>query len=795
MSFFTLHLKRANTEGVLHKALLVCVFSFPLFSANVIAEDKLADTAPFESNTLKDPTNDSKTETLATEPLTSEAVSSDAKDPATENQTLESETIANGISANENESESTDRNSSNEIKVVEDAISEAKAPVANASAADQEAINDAAMNASESTDDNKDNISENKSDGKGSIGEFFGFKKKNKKKKEKTLASTSAEETLSSTRVDTLHDIKDLSYGEVLFDYFTDKNEEAIIKILVAQKRGTLTANKEHSDLLLGQLYIVQGLPKKAEETFNRISKGKVSSRTKNRALLQLVKLHTYQGNIDAAIKILRSKAFIDLSTQGEIERRVLLANLYAKKGDKAGVKKILENVSAESVQGTYLKYNLASANMIAERETYAIPILKELAQGTRNNLESRTLRDQANLSLGAHFVQKEKYQEAQQYLSAVSYKGPLSSAALYYLGWSQMKSEGEKSAFPFWIDLSKRNPADPYVEQSFLARPYTFEKLNSSYLALNGYVRATSIYKQLLADLDKTIAIIDSASWLEKLQPQSLETVGMYEKVASKPGWINTQKNEINFLYQLYASDQFNEVYQNYWELELSQQSLRATKNKFDVYKLQEISHKHKFNRLIPEAQNLLASEALEKAKHEFELIETQLKRIVIDNDFYAAPSQKQNDILKRLNRLKVALAHQPKAETVKQRKFLRALYGVQAWDMSQDVAERQWKIKHHYVDLKQLIEQTELHEQRILAATQSLDKYDSFEPRIKDLDTQIDKSLNQLQLLSLKHQKLMRKLALTLLEDRKKEIIKLSVRAQLAAARLQDNVVTGGR
>ena len=594
--------------------------------------------------------------------------------------------------------------------------------------------------------------------------------------------------------VDRPHKVKDLAYGEILLDYYSNRNYKALVRARMAQEQNELNENSNHTDLLLAQLYILEGLPSKAEESLNKILKKNLSASTRNRALFQLARIYSYQGNLDSAKRILATE-LQNLSGLLELDRKVLLVNIHSKQKNKEAVKKILESLSPDDTRNFYTKFNIASAGLLVEEFETSIPLLISLSSGEHTDLESRSVKDTANLSLGHYHLKRDELEEAKNYFSKISYVGPHSNEALYFLAWIALKQDQTKIAFALWVDLSKRNPADLHVGKSFLIRPYTLEKLNSSHLALSGYLRASELYEKLISDVDNTIEVVNSDIWLQKLHPGSLDSISMYEKIAKQPGWIKTQKNEANFLIDLYSSDQFALIHQNFWELELSNQNLKKQRKKFTVFELQQSTHDEKFDRLVPEAQVMMSSDRNQGIQDRLEAIENEVKQVTELNNFLAAPTQEQLNRLEKIKYLKSVLDNEPADQYLDQRRYLSMLEGINAWDMSQDVYERQWKIRQQYQELSKLLKQTEQHRSQILAGIEKANYYEVLMPRINRVSDNLELKIQQTELLSLKLQKLMRSQALEILEARRKEYKTLRVRAKLAAARLQDSIVTKGK
>lgn len=626
--------------------------------------------------------------------------------------------------------------------------------------------------------------------------------KGNKNKEETQTASNSfnnsqndlTTEINSALLVDKEHKVEDLAYGEILLDYYTNNNFDALIKARVAQDQSKLNRNSLHTELLLTQLYILEGLPNEAEASLKKIANGRVSDQTRNRALFQLVRIHLYQGDLESAKRILEQEIG-SLSESLELEKISLLSNIYTAQNNKEAVNKLLSSAKPESSRNGYIKYNLASAGIFAGNEEFALPLFLELSSSDHVDLESRSLKDQVNLNLGMHYLKQEKIEEAKTYFNLVSYEGPHSSAALYYLAWIALNQNETKTAFALWVDLSKRNPTDPYVGKSYLIRPYTLEKLNSSHLALSGYLRASELYDKLIDDVDSTIKIIESDVWFEKLGPASLDSTSIYEKVAKQPSWIQTQTNEANFLIELYSSDEFSIIRQNFWELELLRRDVENQNKKFQIFQLQHDTHNEKFDRLIPEARVVLASDRMQRILDRIEVVQQDIKSITIDNNYLGAPTESQVKLLEQFNYLQSILDQEPSDQYQSQRRYLAMLQGINAWDMGQDMHDRQWKIRKQYRELSELLAKTKAHREQIRNGINNANYYEEILPKLNTVSAQIELKSQELELLSLKYQKLMQTRALDILNERNKEYKSLRVRAKLAAARLQDSIVTGGK
>ena len=69
--------------------------------------------------------------------------------------------------------------------------------------------------------------------------------------------------------------IQQLAYGEILFDYYREKEVDALTKILIAQKYGQLANHANSAELLSGVIYLNLGNLLKISWAFNNIPKFK----------------------------------------------------------------------------------------------------------------------------------------------------------------------------------------------------------------------------------------------------------------------------------------------------------------------------------------------------------------------------------------------------------------------------------------------------------------------------------------------------------------------------------------
>ena len=95
--------------------------------------------------------------------------------------------------------------------------------------------------------------------------------------------------------------IRDLYYGEALFQFYQDKHFDALTHLLAARSAGRVTNHEAESELLLGGLYLNYGQHIRAEEIFSRLLTQAVAPAVRDRAWFYLGKVRYQRGlNEDA---------------------------------------------------------------------------------------------------------------------------------------------------------------------------------------------------------------------------------------------------------------------------------------------------------------------------------------------------------------------------------------------------------------------------------------------------------------------------------------------------------------
>ena len=128
------------------------------------------------------------------------------------------------------------------------------------------------------------------------------------------------------------------------------------------------------------------------------------------------------------------------------------------------------------------------------------------------------SLRDKANLALGYAWLQANNPTAARTALERVRLSGPYSTRALLGMGWAEAALGQYREALTPWTELHGRNLLDAAVQESYLAVPYAYGKLNANAQAAEYYESAIKSFDSEEQQIDTAVARIGEGHMTDDL-------------------------------------------------------------------------------------------------------------------------------------------------------------------------------------------------------------------------------------------------------------------------------------
>ncbi len=474
------------------------------------------------------------------------------------------------------------------------------------------------------------------------------------------------------------------AYGTVLFDFYSDRFFGAANAIKIGQAEHILNTNAADTDLLLGNIYSKANMPAYADRIFSRIIHEDTLSSIKQRTWLSKGELYYQRGQYGQALQILQVPRQ-ELTRAQDVERRVILSNIYLKQGDTLKASKILEQIPLDTKFSAYAFYNAGVASIRMHHEAEGIAELKRVLHIPANDPETRAIHDRTLLAIGYEELREGRHEDASKYLLQISINGPFSNQALLAMGYVHFSQWDYRKALAFWLELLKRNPADPSVQEALLLAPRAYEELHAYPEALFGYRLAAEIFRAELVKLGRIQQQSNQPGWLDQLDAHSLDTAEDPFAPVHFDGFA--KKPEAAFLYHLFSEHAFTVGYTDYVQLGHLEQELKRQESELPaVEQIAEIHHQILQNHLSEWGlQFALLSNRNHALQKQFEDLQQRIHHFSSQSSFTDNASYADVTRLEQMLRIERTLNQLPPSiSTALMRERLRRVKGVILWGIA---------------------------------------------------------------------------------------------------------------
>lgn len=390
----------------------------------------------------------------------------------------------------------------------------------------------------------------------------------------------------------------------------------------------------------LGDASLSFGVRARAEQIYRELLADNPDPTQLYRARIRLAEFLHQRNRDQESVQQLRSlrdglPESVQREWQDTLSRALLTQGRYSEAAE------LLNDSRLKGEQSQYGRYNLAIALINDGRVGQGVNIMDRVGRYDARNEEEYSLRDQANLLLGYHFLRQSQGGTAVPVFSRVRSEGAMSNRALLGLGWAYLAPQGTKQgkvavgdedadpsdqnglrsmstigvllrpgfadqdvfkrlrltsfkrtrgtandeealkrALVPWLELAGRDPIDPTVQEGLLAIPYCMARLGA-------HEQAREFYERGIAALDAARKRIDLTIWYVK-SGRMLQTM-VHRTVDAESGWtweLNDLPNgeETFYLQKMIAGNRFQEQVKNYRDLLMMQRNLEAWQTRIDA-------------------------------------------------------------------------------------------------------------------------------------------------------------------------------------------------------------------
>jgi len=483
-------------------------------------------------------------------------------------------------------------------------------------------------------------------------------------------------------------EVKDLHYGDVLFYFYQDDYFDSITRLLAARQLERIPHTQGEAELLLGGLYLSLGEHVEAGRIFEALLNQNTTEAVRNRAWFYLGKVWYQRGYLDESERALRQVSD-KIDPRINAERYMLLAQLMMRRGRYDDAIAALSSWHGAPDWTAYAQFNLGVALVRKDRLADAIPYLDRVGRIESRSAELLALRDKANLALGFALLQAQRPAEAKPILQRVRLEGPFSSKALLGVGWADAGAGNFKRALVPWLTLRKRSLLDSAVQESFLTVPYAYSQLSATGQAADYYSSAIESFDAELKRIDDSIEEIRSGHLLDRLlDDDKKDTLTWYWQLTTLPN-----APESRYLYQLLASNEFQEGLKNYRELNFMSRNLDSWRDDLSAYDDMLDTRQAAYDLRVPKADAVLSATDLGGLTQKRVDFESRINEIEKSNDVAALGTPEEQKTWARLKRIEDYLAaHPDDPDLAEMREKHRLMKGVMYWRLSGSFKARLW-------------------------------------------------------------------------------------------------------
>jgi tetratricopeptide (TPR) repeat protein len=577
--------------------------------------------------------------------------------------------------------------------------------------------------------------------------------------------------------------VRDLYFGEALFHFYQQDDFTALTHLLAAQAAGRVPSHEADASLLLGGLFLSYGQHQRAAAIFEELLQGQASAAVRDRAWFYLGKVRYQRGLYQEALAAL-ARVGGELPAALGAEMPMLVAHSHMELGQWNEAQRVLESWQAPDSWLAYARYNLGVALVRQGRVAEGAQLLDRVGLMRVDTAEQKNLRDKANLALGYAWLQANDAVSARPVLQRVRLQGPFASKALLGAGWSEALADDYRAALVPWLELVDRDLLDSAVQESFLAVPYAFGRMEVHGEAVTRYERALDSFDAEIDRLGSAIGRIRGGALVPTLLAGDRDELGRwYWQLQAVP-----EGDDSRYLYHLLAGHEFQEGVKNYRDLNALGRYLDRWRENLAIYADMVEAREAAFDERLPTAEARLSAVDVEALAVRRDALAARLEAAEGNRDVVALADATEREQWARLE----AVRRDPQLgaagnEALAARQ--RVLQGVLYWDLDRRFKERLWQTRREFAALDAGLASAGT---RLAAVGEARGgeprRFDGFAARIAGLAPRIDTLRGAIDRSLGRQEAVLVARAVSELEAQQQRLANYRVQARFALARMYD-------
>ncbi|MBA3580822.1 MAG: hypothetical protein H0W44_00045 [Gammaproteobacteria bacterium] len=590
--------------------------------------------------------------------------------------------------------------------------------------------------------------------------------------------------------------LRDLYYGEALYYWYSKDYFNAIVRLdaeliqhyrLDEPGRDPFVEHRNDAELSTGKLELAFRMHQKTGRALEKlINNDKADDQTRNTAAYHLARLYYQKSDFENALQAYNK---IKGKLPKEWEDRIYLLGgqiqITQKKYPEAV--KLLKNVRSPPWDA-YAIYNTGVALMLDGKLEDGAQKLDQIGRFSMGGEEMNALRDKANVALGYRLLQEGYPQLGRPYLDRVRLSGPYSNKTLLHAGWADAAQGQYKRALTPWTILNARDPRDAAVQESLLALPFAYSKLEA-------YGRAAILYGKAVAEFDKEIDRLDS-SILNIMQGKLRDALlrdpdevndSFIESLVKTP-----DAPETRYLLDLMASNDFHDSIKNYRDLGRMKRNVQDWQRSLQAYDDLLKTRKQYYQPLLPVIEDRFhyLDTMLNWVERRRNQLVTQLQSTQNRRDVYALSTKEELEWQRQFQQIENKIRQLPPQPGVADATArLARLKGRIFWSLNTEYDTRLAQTHQHAKELDQLLATLRAqHAVIVRLKKEAYQSYDGYQAPFQRNATSLQSMLTRIDGVMDQQARYLEKVTVMELDRRRQKLADYRVKARFALAESYD-------
>lgn len=383
--------------------------------------------------------------------------------------------------------------------------------------------------------------------------------------------------------------LRDLYFGEALYRANLGEYFDAIARLdtelglhygLDEPELDPLNYHVGEAEFSVGDFEIRYRMHLRAGRAIKSILEGHVDQSVRNEAAFRLARIYFQKEQpLNALHALEQIHGEVPVRLRDDV--RFLRAQVLMANGRFHEAVDVLRDLQGASRFRGFAAYNLGVALWRDGQQAEGGRQFDRAGRIAADQPATLAIKDKSNLVLGTALLETKQPDLARPYLERVRLSGPYSNRALLAAGWADASQQRYTRAVVPWTLLAERNVTDDAVQESLLALPYAYGKLNAYGRAALLYEHALGAFGNELQKLSASVKSIREGKFLKALLREELKQDSTWMvKLRQLP-----ESPETYYLMALMASHDFQMSLRNYLDLDELRKKLATWDEDLNAY------------------------------------------------------------------------------------------------------------------------------------------------------------------------------------------------------------------